>query len=304
MYKNFCPFKRLKKQWTFYLFSELQAFVLFQMCCSKNTEFWTVPSLPYCFFCLITIWVIALFQILVLVIHEHLACVPAPSHCTWVQVMTVPWCAVSSEFVEGLSISFSTFSFTLTVCELCPTVQLKNLISTLSWQKFMCMLFHCRLKSILKLNEITGDASCNIKTFFGFPSQLKIVDRQIITVADVTCDISAISGLLNGIIHHRESIMTGKWCKSKQPLWCQSIFSYFVPGKGYCGNEWVTSVLSLPCPVIKACCVTSNQVSSPGYLPRSYTSCFLAILWYVSWDRPIHSDCSSSRIRDQRIFFV
>lgn len=52
--------------------------------------------------------------------------------------------------------------------------------------------------------------SVTLKLFFGFPSQLKIVDRQIITVADVTCDISAISGRLNGIIHHRESIMTGK----------------------------------------------------------------------------------------------
>lgn len=168
----------------------------------------------------------------------------------------------------------------------------------------MCMLFHCLLKNILKLKEMTGDASWNIKTFFGFPSKLKIVDRQIITVADVTCDVSAISGPFNGVIHQRQSIMTGKWCISKQPLWCQSNFSCFIPCKNYCGNEWVTSVLSLPCSVVKLCCVASTQISSPAYLLRSYTSCFLAILWYVSWDRPIHSDCSSSRIRDQRIFFL
>lgn len=32
----------------------------------------------------------------------------------------------------------------------------------------------------------------------------------MITVADVTRDVNAISGPLNGIIHQRESIMTGK----------------------------------------------------------------------------------------------
>jgi len=46
--------------------------------------------------------------------------------------------------------------------------------------------------------------------YLGFPSELKIVERQMIIVADVTCDANVISGPLNGIIHQRESIMTGK----------------------------------------------------------------------------------------------
>lgn len=117
--------------------------------------------------------------------------------------------------------AFQAFPFRLAVCELPPTVQPKNLISPLSWQKlFLCVLFHCLFEEELEVEGNNWWCFVQHEHFFGFPSQLKIVGRQMITAVNVTCDVNTISGPLNGIIHQRESIMTGKWCISKQHLWC------------------------------------------------------------------------------------
>lgn len=109
----------------------------------------------------------------------------------------------------------------------------------------LCAFYSTASLKSFKLNKITGDVLCTMNISGGFLSHLKIVDRWMIAVADVDCDVSAISGQLNGIIYQREGIMTGKWCMSKQLLWCQSNLSWSVPGEGYRVNEWVTSALLL-----------------------------------------------------------
>lgn len=99
---------------------------------------------------------------------------------------------------------------------------------------------------------------------------------------------------LNGIIHQSKTVITGMQCISKQPWWCQSNFC-FAPGKGYCGNEWVTSLLSLDYWLVTTYWVASTKVSSPGYLLRSCTFYFLEVSWCISWDRTTGSACSSFR---------
>lgn len=145
----------------------------------------------------------------------------------------------------------------------------------------------------------------HLEQFWGgvFLSHLEIVDWWVITVADVNCDVNAISGPLNGIIYQRQGVMTGKWCMSKQPLWCQSNFSWSVPGKGHRVNEWVTPVLLLASFSSKGYYWIQSGFNqcSPGFLLGSSTLCLWEIVWFISWEGFIHSTCSSSRIRSLRV---
>lgn len=89
------------------------------------------------------------------------------------------------------------FPFRLAVCELSPRVQQKNLISPLRWQKLLkaCVYAVSPFEDKVEVERNNWWYFVQYDDFFGFSPQLKIVERQMITLADVACDIKAIFGL-------------------------------------------------------------------------------------------------------------
>lgn len=216
------------------------------MNCYENTGFWTVPNPYCCFCCLVTIWTIVLFKILPL--HPSTFSLHAFSHpfCTTASVI-MPWCEVwdcTRSVLKALQ-PFPFMFFSLWTSSYSSAREFDFSIELTATIGGLCACYSTVSSKSFKLNKITGDVLCTMNNFWGLLSHLKIGDRWMITVADVICDVNTISSPLNGIIYHRESVMTGKWCMSKKLLWCQANFSWSVPGKGFRVNERVTSVLSL-----------------------------------------------------------